>query len=251
MAYETKYERVLAQSYDAVYRVARDPSGDVDFYVEQARRFGGPVLELGCGTGRILLPTAKTGVECVGLDASPEMLAVLASKSPSENVKVVEGRVEDFELGEGRFQLITAPFRVMQHMLDVETQLAMLNNVRRHLAPGGVFVFDVFDPKLDQMAILEQPEVPGVAFEYDGHEMRRYESVARDLRTQVMTVRFRLAGGPESLQGTSELKMRWYYRYELEHLLARAGFGKLEFLGNFQNTPWQPGQDIVVVARTS
>lgn len=251
MAYDTEYERILARSYDSIYNVLRNPSGDVDFYVEQARKVGGPVLELGCGTGRILLPTARTGVECVGLDASPEMLAVLEAKSPPANVELVEGRVENFDLGEGRFRLITAPFRVMQHMLDVETQLAMLRNVRRHLAPGGLFVFDVFDPKLDRMAILQEPETPGTPFTHDGHEMRRHETVSRDLSTQVMTVRFRLEGGPKDVQGTTEIKMRWYYRFELEHLLARAGFTHLEFLGNFQNTPWQPGQDIVVVGRAS
>ncbi len=250
MADETKYERILAQSYDAIYGVVRDPSGDVEFYVERARKSAGPVLELGCGTGRILLPTAKTGIECVGLDSSSEMVAVLREKSPPANVTVVEGRVEDFDLGKGRFRLITAPFRVMQHLLDVDSQLRMLNNVRRHLEPGGVFVFDVFDPKLDQMAILEQPEVPGAAFMYDGHEMRRYERVTRDLETQVMTVRFRMEGGAKTIQGTSAIKMRWYYRYELEHLLARAGFEKLEFLGGFQGGPWKPGRDIVVVARS-
>jgi ubiquinone/menaquinone biosynthesis C-methylase UbiE len=251
MGYDTEYERILARSYDSVYRVIRDPSGDIEFYVGQARRVGGPVLELGCGTGRILLPTAETGIECVGLDASTEMLAVLAEKSPPANVELVEARIEKFELGEGRFRLITAPFRVLQHMLDVETQLTMLHNVRRHLAPGGVFVFDVFDPKLDRMALLEEPEVPGAAFVHDGHEMRRHERITRDLATQVMTVRFRLEGGPKELQGTSEIKMRWFYRFELEHLLVRAGFTNLEFLRNFRNEAWRPGQDIVVVASAS
>jgi ubiquinone/menaquinone biosynthesis C-methylase UbiE len=249
MSYETEYESLLARSYDSVYRVVRDPSGDIEFYVEQARSIGGPVLELGCGTGRILLPTAQTGVECVGLDSSREMLSVLEQKSPPHNVTLVEKQIEDFDLGEARFRLITAPFRVMQHMLDVQTQLAVLHNVRRHLAPGGVFVFDVFDPKLERMAILSEPERPGPAFVHDGHKMRRYESVSRDSSTQVMTVRFRMTGGPSELQGASEIKLRWYYRYELEHLLARCGFTQLEFLGSFQNRPWEPGREIVVRAR--
>jgi hypothetical protein len=66
-----------------------------------------------------------------------------------------------------------------------------------------------------------------------------------------MTVTFRLEGGPEELQGTTQIKMRWYYRYELEHLLARAGFENLTFYGGFAKRPWRAGEDIVVVARVS
>lgn len=251
MVYSVEYERNLAQTYDAVYGVVRDPSGDVAFYVEQARESGGPVLELGCGTGRILLPTARLGLSCVGLDASPEMLAVLRGKNPPANVELVNDRMETFDLGKQRFRLVTAPFRAMQHLLDVDAQLRALENVRRHLAPGGAFVFDVFDPKLDRMAILDEPESEGVSFVHDGHEMRRRESVRRDLSSQIMTVTFRVEGGPVGLQGTAEIKMRWYYRYELEHLLTRAGFANLTFYGGFTKLPWRAGEDITVVARVS
>jgi ubiquinone/menaquinone biosynthesis C-methylase UbiE len=251
MVYADGYERLLAQTYDSVYGVVRDPSGDIAFYVEQARKSGGPVLELGCGTGRIAIPTARLGIACVGLDASPEMLTVLRGKSPPSNLELVNGRMEDFELGERRFALVTAPFRALQHLLDVDAQLTALHNIRRHLAPGGAFVFDVFDPKLDRMALLEEPESAGVAFSHDGHEMRRRESIRRDLSTQVMTVTFRIEGGPDALQGTTEIKMRWYYRYELEHLLNRAGFTNLAFYGGFSNGPWRAGEDITVVARVS
>ena len=147
MAYAEKYQSLIAQTYDDVYSVIRDPSGDVAFYVAQAAEAGGPVLEIGCGTGRILIPTARIGIECIGLDSSPEMLALLLEKNPPANLQLVNGQMSDFDLGEGRFQLITAPFRVLQHLLDIDSQLVALANVRQHLAPGGAFVFDVFDPK--------------------------------------------------------------------------------------------------------
>ena len=66
MAYAEKYQSLIAQTYDDVYSVIRDPSGDVAFYVAQAAEAGGPVLEIGCGTGRILIPTARIGIECIG-----------------------------------------------------------------------------------------------------------------------------------------------------------------------------------------
>ena len=249
MAYAEKYQSLIAQTYDDVYSVIRDSSGDVAFYVAQAAEAGGPVLEIGCGTGRILIPTARIGIECIGLDSSPEMLALLLEKNPPANLQLVNGQMSDFDLGKGRFQLITAPFRVLQHLLDIDSQLVALANVRQHLAPGGTFVFDVFDPKLEIMAQLVVPEGDGSAFTHQGYEMRRYDSVRRDLSAQVQSVTFRYDGGPPELQGSTEIKMRWYYRYELEHLLRRAGFSELTFYRDFAKTPWTSGGEIIVVAR--
>ena len=94
-----EYEGVLARNYDALYGVMRDPSGDAAFYRALARGDGGPVLELGCGTGRVLLPIAALGIPCVGVDASPAMLAVLRAKNPPPNLELVEARMETFDLG--------------------------------------------------------------------------------------------------------------------------------------------------------
>ena len=69
------YDSVIAGMYDADYAAARTVSGDVDFYVEEAKRSGGPVAEFACGTGRVLIPTAQAGIEIVGVDASHDMLA--------------------------------------------------------------------------------------------------------------------------------------------------------------------------------
>ncbi len=249
MTYEAEYERLVARTYDNVYAVLRDPSGDAGFYRSMAEETGGPMLELGCGTGRVLLESAAAGLECVGLDASEEMLNVLREKKPPKNVTLVHSGIEDFDLGSGRFRLITAPFRTMQHLLDPESQLAALENIHRHLMPDGVFSFDVFDPNLAAIAVEEEPEILDTTFEYKGHEMRRFASVVRDLSTQVMTVTFRFEGEKPDLVGSTQVQMRWYYRYEIEHLLARAGFTDVVYFRDFVRTPWSSGNEIVVVAR--
>ncbi|MGI9235023.1 MAG: class I SAM-dependent methyltransferase [Woeseiaceae bacterium] len=249
MTYEVEYERLVARTYDSVYAVVRDSSGDSAFYRSMAEEIGGPLLELGCGTGRVLLDSAETGIECVGLDASNEMLEVLRGKNPPENVSLVHARIEDFELGVGRFRLVTAPFRALQHLLDPERQLAALRNVRRHLTSDGVFVFDVFDPKLAALAIAEDPEYLDATFEYQGCEMRRYVTVVKDLSTQVMALTFRFEGENLDLVGSTKIHLRWYYRYEIEHLLARAGFSDVTFFRDFVRTPWSSGGEIVGVAR--
>src|SRR5262245_8956618 len=113
------YPELLAATYDSAYAVIRDPSGDAGFYLELAREIGGPVLERGCGTGRTLLPIARAGIACVGVDGSPTMLAELRRKAPPPNLTLVEGRMEALELGDRRFRLCTCPFRAFSHLLDV------------------------------------------------------------------------------------------------------------------------------------
>jgi SAM-dependent methyltransferase len=249
MSYDDAYERVIAQNYDAVYAVLRDPSGDAAFYRELALETGGPVLELGCGTGRILLPIAADGIECTGLDNSPAMLDVLRAKGPPANLSLVLGRMERFDLGDHRFRLITAPFRAFSHLLDVDAQLACLACVRRHLAPGGLFAFDLFDPKLARIALPEEPEYLAATFHDGGHEIRRWDTVRRDATRQVMTVTFRFEGGPPELAGSADVFLRWFYRYEVEHLLARAGFSELTFWGSFDRQPWKAEGETIVLAR--
>src|SRR6266508_3521831 len=120
---------------------------DVAFYVEEAARTGGPVLELGCGTGRILLPLARAGHTVHGLDSSRHMLARCREKVAAEpapvrgRITLHEGDVRAFDLGQGAvFPLVIAPFRVFQHMITIDDQLACLAAVARHLAPGGRFI---------------------------------------------------------------------------------------------------------------
>ena len=125
--------------------------GDVEWYCAKAKESGGPVLELGAGTGRVTLPMAATGVPVHALDADSGMLAVLRSKLAAQppdvqaRVTVVHADMRTFDLPE-RFASIVCPFRAFMHNLTEADQLACLSQVRRHLAPAGRFAFNVFHP---------------------------------------------------------------------------------------------------------
>jgi ubiquinone/menaquinone biosynthesis C-methylase UbiE len=242
-----EYEGSLARNYDALYGVMRDPSGDAAFYRALAVETGGPVLELGCGTGRVLLPIAALGIACVGVDASPAMLTALRAKDPPFNLELVEARMETFDLGGRRFRLVTCPFRAFLHLLDVESQLAALANIRRHLAPGGVFAFDIFDPKLAWLSTPAEIERLDATFRRDGTEIRRFAKTRTDLATQIMEVTFRFE--PGEADGNTSVRLRWFYRFEIEHLLARAGFTDVTLYGGYDRRPWRPEGETVIVAR--
>src|SRR5258708_4478594 len=124
----------VADFYDFVVPYRNRP--DVEFFVEAARAAGGPILEIGCGTGRVLIPTARAGAEIVGLDLSPRMLATCRKGLDQESVAVqsraqlVQADMRHFDLGR-RFALITVPFRPFQHLISVDDQCACLDSIHR------------------------------------------------------------------------------------------------------------------------
>ncbi len=127
--------------------MSRTPvAGDVAFYRRFARRTGGPILELACGTGRVAIPLAEDGFEVTGVDLSPHMLAIARAKS--NRVLWKRGSMERFSLRR-KFKFILIPFRAFQHLMTLRAQRRCLECARLHLGPGGRFVIDIFDPKLE------------------------------------------------------------------------------------------------------
>jgi SAM-dependent methyltransferase len=247
------YGRADARHCDFAFGLFRDASGDVDFYRGLARDAGGPVLELGCGTGRVLLPIARDGIACTGLDPSEAMLEELRKKGPPENLRLVKGSMQSFDLGSERFGLIFSAFRSLQHVLTVEDQLASLGSVRRHLAPGGRFAFDVFAPRLERIARAEEPEAEEARWKEGETEVVRFTGVRRDPAAQVNEVTFRYESrspGRPPENTTVRTKMRYYFRYELEHLLARSGFTDVQVFGGFDRRAFDYfSGETVVLAR--
>jgi len=239
---------VTARYYDPAYTRLRDRSGDIEFYRTLARECGGPLLELGCGTGRVLLPIARDGVECTGLDASPAMLEALAGKAPPPTLRTVVADMHDFHRGE-RFALVFAAFRGFQHLYTVDEQLSCLRCVSEHLRPGAPFAFDVFSPSYERLARADGSEIEDVRFEVGGEEVVRTVALRHEAQSQSLRVRmrYRRAGGEE----VEELRLRYFFRYELEHLLVRAGFGNLTFYGGFDRRPFDhvSGETIVIAKR--
>ncbi len=243
------YGPVTARYYDAAYAALPGLGPDLAFYRALAREAAGPVLELGCGTGRALLPIAADGIPCAGVDASQAMLNALAAKQPPRTLRLACAAMQDFDLGADRFTLIFSAFRAFQHLYTVEDQLACLARVRRHLAPRGLLAFDVFNPRLARIAQLEEPELEELRFAHEGDDVVRYTSLTRDLGRQVQRVRMRYERrrGVEVVgNDVVEFDMRWFYRFEVEHLLARAGFELVALFGDFDRSPFTGASPAII-----
>jgi SAM-dependent methyltransferase len=251
----------IADLYDHVtlYR----ERADIAFFVDAAREAGGPVLELGCGTGRVLIPTARAGIDIVGLDASPDMLAVCRERVAREpddvrsRVALVEGDMRSFAIDRS-LALATIPFRPFQHLLSVADQLACLAGIHRHLRDGGRLILDVFNPSLEFLVDFRVGEEFGREPEFttpDGRRVVRWQTfVSADRFNQVneyeLIYHVRHPDGREE-RLVQRLTMRYLFRFEVEHLLVRAGFAVEHLYAGYDRRPYgstYPGE-LVFVAR--
>ena len=172
--------------------------GDLAFYLRQARRTGSPILELGCGTGRISLPLAQAGFDVIGLDQSPSMLLVArekAKRSPRP-VRFVRGNMARFQLRR-RFRLVLIPYRAFQHLLTPTDQRRCLRCVHRHLAREGRLVVHLFDPRLEFCFPGSPNPANARSTAHDPRSNRSVEVVVTDRRLDPLTQTFPSGGtGP-------------------------------------------------------
>ena len=231
----------MSSPYDAIAELYDPWSAsvveDVAFYLEEARRSGGPVVELGVGTGRIAVPIAADGIRVIGIDSSRRMLDVCARRAALAGVEL------DLRVGDLReppvteqVPLVICPFRSLLHMHTDEDRGRVLGSVHELLLPGGRFVFDVFTPGADDIAQTHDrwlEREPGI------FEHAVWDEVARTL---TLTVR-----GPH---GETTMALAWLSPDEWRSLLDETGFDVEECYGWFDRTPFTGGDDTVWIART-
>jgi SAM-dependent methyltransferase len=231
----------VTSSYDAIAQLydpwSRSVTEDVDFYVAEARKAGGPIVELGVGTGRIAVPVAKAGVRVIGVDSSQRMLDICRARAEKAGVaELLDLRLGDLRSPpvEERVVLVTCPFRALLHLGTDEERLDALRTVAELLVPGGRFVFDVFAPSSEDVE------------ETNGRWLERepgiWERADWDLEQRVLTLSVRGEGGETSMHLT------WRAPEEWRRLLEEAGFEEIRCYGWFDLRPYGGGEDTVWIA---
>lgn len=239
-------EPLLAELYDLVPQYTG--RHDVEFYIDLCRSAEGRVLELGCGTGRVLIPAAEAGATIVGLDVSPNMLArcrdALGARpeKTQQRVSLVQATMTDFRL-DGEFELVIIPFRPFQHLIGVDDQMACLKHVHSHLRTGGRLAFDVFQVNLDMITdpgIFEEREDMAEFKLADGRRLRRCDRHAATHRSEqyneIEIIYYLTGTDGETQRLVHAFPMRYFFRYEIEHMLARCGFRVVDVFGNFDRS---------------
>lgn len=228
-----------AKLYDRLF-----PGGGraVAFYRGEADRHGGSVLELGCGTGHKLIPIAADGHRCTGLELSPAMLAEARRKAAELGVEVewVQGDMRDLDLGR-TFDLVIVAANSLLHLQEAEELVGCLRSVRRHLAPGGRLVLDVFNPSVRVLAHADGVRRRREASSYvdpDRGVVRVDVAEIYDAAAQVTRGTWYFSGDTEADFVVAPLEIRSIFPQELPLLLSLGGLRLVEHFGDWSREPF-------------
>ena len=233
---------MTASPYDAIAELydpwSRSVVEDVPFYVAEARKAAGPVVELGVGTGRIAIPIAHEVIHVIGIDSSRAMLDACRERAEdagvSDRIELRLGDLRDPPIDDP-VSLVICPFRAYLHLADDGERVEALEAAHEALVPGGRLVFDVFAPASDDIA-----ETHGRWLE---REPDIYERADWDTDTRTLTLSVR---GPA---GAATMALSWISRDEWQQLLAETGFTVEACYGWFDRTPYRGGEDMIFTAR--
>ena len=232
---------------------------DISFYLEYAKECGGEVLELACGTGRILIPMAKQGIKITGLDISEGMLEIAykkvnADESIKGNVTFIKSDMRTFDL-KRKFSVILIAFRSFQSLLTKEDQVACLEAVHKHLSDNGLFILDLFAPRHDLLAQVHRTMDMDRFYdvEKDVYVTRHAEDnydLARQTLHEDRFYEWTDKSGKFHCQKWS-FDLAYLFRYEAELLLQACGFRVKQLFGNFNKSSYDyySGEQIFVAGK--
>jgi len=218
----------------------KDFVDDIPFYLRQIKKYGEPVLELACGTGRITIPIAEEGIQITGLDISEPMLSQAKRKAAIKGINVgwIKADCRNFKLNK-KFNLIFFPFNSIAHLQDLESTKSCFSCVKMHLKDKGRFIIDVFNPRLD--ILIRDPSKLYPVAEYPDPDGKGTvvitENSTYDAATQINRIKWYYKIGIQTKEVVEELNMRIFYPQELDALLFYNGFTIEVKFGNYDETP--------------
>jgi SAM-dependent methyltransferase len=229
---------------------------DVPFYVELANQVNGSILELACGTGRVTIPLAQAGHRVTGLDLSPAMLGVFREKLATgeqnlrDRIELIQGNMASFHL-DRVFDLILIPFRAFQALVEEEDAAGCLACVREHLAPGGLFVVDVFRPYKILGEDWCYPEM--LQWEEDDpatgcHVVKKTCNECIDTERQILypAYAYEVTNPDGSFRRVEErLALKYYYYDQFRALIEGGGFRILHEYGWFNKSPVEGEREMI------
>lgn len=214
-----------------------EPSGS--FILEIAKRTGDPVLEVGCGTGRLTIPLAQHGMSVTGLDIVVGMIERANEKAQDLPIEWIEADARSYQLNR-TFRLIFESGSVFQHMLTRPDQEAFLARVREHLHDDGLFVVSAIFPRTSLLGSVDEEQEWFTTQHPSGYEIHvsgtEYYDAVRQIKVETAHRRWRDNDGKEVVR-VAPLSLRYLYPQEMEALLHYNGFTVLERYGDYDSGP--------------
>lgn len=246
----------FAHFYDDDYR---DYTDDLDAIKHLAKECGNPILELGCGTGRVLLPLAAAGRTVTGIDISPALLAVTRRKmegsKSAARITLVEADLRTFDLPNKNFSFAFCTSNTLMHLNTQAEQLAVLRNAHRHLRTGGLLFIDLFNPDIGHL--LEINGVQELADQWadqaTGVQVYKWSVRTVDVAEQLQDTLFiyeEIFPDGQVRRTPCPFTLRFLWRSEAELLLQMAGFTVEAIWGDFDGTPYGNFSDHLILLAT-
>lgn len=249
----TEFYDAISRFYDAENVEMTD---DLPLYSVLADIYGDPILDVGCGTGRVMLHLAQEGHYCVGVDTSPQMLQRARQKVDlladlKNNVKLVEGDIATYQ-AEQPFQMILLPYHTFMHFQDQSEQLQVLAQLAENLADGGVMVFDLanageaFSTQDDHVIALERTFIEPQT----GHVVMQQSVSTLDRVTQQLHITWiydEIHNDGIVRRTIAPLMLRYVFFSEMKLLLAATGLQLVDVYGDYDQSPFEDGSPRMII----
>ena len=251
-------EKTLAVYYDLVPSYAERE--DIDFYCDLAKEIGGSVLEIGCGTGRILIPLVKLGVEIFGIDCNEYMINRCREKLREEKQEIKKEIVFQLDMRSfsfnKKFKLVIMPFRSFQYIRSIDEQIETLKCIYKHMLEGGYLLIDIFNPSLKTLIDETKETVCEESFVgLEGELVHRELTIlSTDIFNKLINIDVAYHIQPQKGHKkiiNHQLNWRYLFRFEMEHLLHRCGFELIKVWGGYGRETYgtkEPGE-LICLAR--
>jgi SAM-dependent methyltransferase len=241
----------FARFYDLEYAPVVD---DLAFFREFATQANGPILELGCGTGRVLAALESTGLPLAGVDNSAAMLSIARQRLSADTVLVHCDMTEVAEceaLSNGPYWMAFSAINTFLHLEDTASQLRTLKAIRQVVVPGGLLLLDIMVPEPGYLADLDGRVIHEFsAIVEDSRRVDKWVSRTHDLATQTIdtSVFFDITNTESQVieRIVDRYRTRYIHRFELEHLLKLAGWDLVSLYGSYELEPFHSGAERMI-----
>jgi len=238
------------EHYDAMHQHLED---DIPFYIDCIERYGEPVLELACGTGRVTIPLAKEDVDITGLDFSETMLKRAREKAAQNNIDMefIKGDMRDFSL-DRKFNTILLPVNTMLRLTEFEDYESLFSNVHQHLSEKGRFIFEIFNPDFDILtnALDQTSEEESEVIEYDDPygkgKVQITERTDFDPSTHILDMNWYYYINDE-LEAIKDWNLRILFPKEIDALLRYNGFKVEKKYGDFDRSEFSRNSNTQII----